>query len=303
LVRQKKYRTVTFQTRIKTENGMQMQGKVVMITGASSGIGKITALELARGGAEVIMVCRNQQKGEAAQTEIIKETGNPNVFLFQADLAKLSEVRLVAEAFSRQFAKLDVLINNAGMMPAKYKRTDEGFEICWATNYLSMFLLTNLLMDKLLAAGEARIINVSSEAHRLGQLDFHELHSPRKYSALTAYADSKLAAVIFTYELARRLELTKVTANCLHPGIVNTNFASDSFKAFKILMQLGQPFMRTSQKGAETTLYLATEPSLESVSGKYFKNCKPVRSSKITHDEALGRRLWLYSEQQTGLSF
>jgi NAD(P)-dependent dehydrogenase (short-subunit alcohol dehydrogenase family) len=278
---------------------MQMQEKVAMVTGASSGIGKITALELAKAGAEVILVCRNKTKGEKTKTELIEKTGNQKITLLLADLSLLSEVRKVAAEFNSRFPKLDILINNAGMMPGKFLRTSEGFEIAFATNYLSMFLLTNLLMDKLMISGEARIINISSEAHRLGQINFQELNAPRKYSALTAYADSKLAAILFTYELARRLEFTNITVNALHPGVVGTNFAHDSFKAFKYLMKLSKPFIRSSEKGAETTLYLATEPSLKSVSGKYFKNCKPVTSSRLSYDQSLARRLWQYSEEKT----
>jgi NAD(P)-dependent dehydrogenase (short-subunit alcohol dehydrogenase family) len=278
---------------------MQMQGKVAMVTGASSGIGKITALELAKLGAEVFLVCRNKTKGEETKTEIIQKTGNQKISLLLADLSLLSEVRKLAAEFNSQFPKLDILVNNAGMMPGKFIHTSEGFEISFATNYLAMFLLTNLLMDKLMSSEEARIINVSSEAHRLGQINFQELNTPRKYSAITAYADSKLAAILFTYVLSRRLEFTNITVNALHPGVVGTNFAQDSFKAFKYLMKLSKPFIHSSEKGAETTLYLATEPTLNSVSGQYFKNCKPVNSSRLSYDQPLARRLWQYSEDKT----
>jgi NAD(P)-dependent dehydrogenase (short-subunit alcohol dehydrogenase family) len=274
--------------------------KVALITGASSGIGKITARELAKFGMHVVMVCRNAEKGEKVKQEIITITGNNNITLLQADLSLMSEVRRVAASFKARFPKLDILINNAGMMPGKRKITEEGIEISWATNYLSAFLLTNLVLDKLMAAETARIINVSSEAHRIGHLNFQEMHKPGKYSALTAYADSKLAMIMFTYELTRRLELTRITANCLHPGVVATNFAQQEPSAMKFFFIAGKPFMRSPEKGAETNIYLAVSPEVADKSGLYFKNKKAVRSSGQTYNPAIARRLWIQSEIQTG---
>lgn len=277
-----------------------LHGKTALITGASSGIGKVTARELARLGAEVIMVCRNQKKAEAAQREIIEKTGNAAVSLILADLALMEDVRQAANQINAQWPKLDILINNAGMMPGRRRLTTEGLEVSWATNYLSAFLLTNLLTDKLLAAENARVINVSSEAHRLGHLNFQDLHSPKRYSAVTAYADSKLANILFTYELARRLELTNITVNCLHPGVVATNFAREDAGSYKYLFLLGRPFMTSPEKGARTTVYLAAAPQGEKVTGAYFKNLKTVRSSNQTYSPTLARRLWVLSEEQTG---
>ena len=280
-----------------------LKGKTAVITGASSGIGKVTALELANLGANVVMVCRNQSKAEDTRNEIVKATGNENITLILADLALMQEVERAATEINEQFSKLDILINNAGIMPGKRKVTAEGHEISWATNYLSAFLLTNLLTDKLLAAENARIINVSSEAHRLGQLNFQDMHSPKKYSALTAYSDSKLANILFTYELARRLELTDITVNCLHPGVVATNFASENAGSYKYLFLLGKPFMTSPEKGARTTVYLAASPEAGKFTGTYFKNLKPVRSSTQTYSPIIARRLWSLSEKQTGFTF
>ena len=278
-----------------------LQGKTALITGASSGIGKVTALELAHLGAEVIMLCRNPEKAEATRKEIIAETGNQNVSVILADLALMEQVNKAAEQINGQISKLDILVNNAGLMPGRRRLTSEGIEVAWATNYLAGFLLTNLLTDKLLAAEAARIVNVSSEAHRLGQLNLQDLHSPKKYSALTAYADSKLANIFFTYELARRLEFTNITANCLHPGVVATNFASKDAAGYKYLFLLGKPFMTRPEKGARTQVYLAASPEVANVTGAYFKNLKPARSSTDSYSPAIARRLWTFSEKQTGL--
>ncbi len=277
-----------------------LQGKTAVITGASSGIGKVTALELARLGAEVIMVCRNKIKGEETRRQIIEKTGNSLLSVVYAELSLMEEVKKAAAEINGKIKKLDILINNAGMLPGKRNVTAEGHEIAWATNYLSAFLLTNLLTDKLLAADAARIINVSSEAHRLGHLNFQDMHSAKKYSAVTAYADSKLANILFTYELARRLEFTNITANCLHPGVVATNFAQENSQVYKYLFMLGRPFMSSPEKGARTTLYLAASPEAANFNGLYFKNLKPVRSSKQTYSPAIARRLWTLSESQTG---
>ena len=206
----------------------------------------------------------------------------------------------MADEVNSLFPKLDILKNNAGMMPGKRTLSAEGFELSWATNFLSGFLLTNLLLDKLLAADSARIINVSSEVHRLGHINLQEMHKPGKYSSITAYADSKLATIMFTYELARRLELTNITVNCLHPGVVATNVTGQAHTAMKYLFLLGRPFMRSPEKGAETTLFLATSPTLNGVSGLYYKNKKAVRSSGESYNPAIARRLWLQTEKQTG---
>jgi NAD(P)-dependent dehydrogenase (short-subunit alcohol dehydrogenase family) len=280
-----------------------MKNKTVIITGASSGIGKVTALELARKGAQVVMVSRDAARGNATLAEIKKETNNPQVFFLPCDLSRMANVKHLALEIQSRYEKIDVLINNAGMLPGKFTLTPEGYELSWATNYLSGFLLTNLLWQQLLNADAARIINVSSEAHRLGQIDINQLPTAKNYSSFTAYCDSKLANILFTYELAHRLELTNITANCLHPGIIASNFGTTSFGLLKWVFKLGRPFMQSVHKGAETLIYLAASPEVAGVTGKYFKNKKQVKSGKETYNTALAKRLWRFSAGQTGLDF
>jgi NAD(P)-dependent dehydrogenase (short-subunit alcohol dehydrogenase family) len=278
-----------------------MKDKIVVITGGSSGIGKVAATELARLGATVLLVSRNVERGQQTLSEIKALTKNPNVYFLPCDLSLLAEVRELAQKIQALYPHIDVLINNAGILPGKFTRTKEGIEVCWATNYLSGFLLTNLLWEQLQQAEAARIINVSSEAHRLGQLDFAKYNSPRHYSSFTAYCDSKLANILFTYELGQRLEFTSITANCLHPGVIASNFGTTSFGLLKWLFKVARPFMQTPEKGAETIIYLATDSDVSGVTGKYFKNKKPVKSGKETYNTALSKRLWKFSEEQTGL--
>lgn len=277
-----------------------MKDKVVVITGGSSGIGKVTALELARLGAQVVIVSRDETRGRAALAEIKKETHNQQVIYIPCDLSRMANVKLLALEIQKRFDRVDVLVNNAGILPGKHTLTPEGYELGWATNYLSAFLLTNLLWQQLLNAEAARIINVSSEAHRLGQLDFNLQHDTKNYSSFTAYCDSKLANILFTYELAHRLELTNITSNCVHPGVIASNFGTTSFGVLKWLFKIGRPFMQSPAKGAETLIYLATSPEVAGVSGKYFKKKKSVKSGKGTYNPPLSRRLWRFSAAQTG---
>ena len=214
----------------------------------------------------------------------------------------MANVRILALEIQKRFDRIDVLINNAGILPGKFTLTPEGYELCWATNYLSAFLLTNLLWQQLLKAEAARVINVSSEAHRLGQLDLNQPHTAKNYSSFTAYCDSKLANILFTYEMAQRLELTNITANCLHPGVIASNFGTTSFGLLKWIFKLGRPFMQSAAKGAETVIYLATSPEVAGVTGKYFKNKKAVNSGKETYNTALAKRLWRFSAAQTGFA-
>ncbi|GEO06627.1 short-chain dehydrogenase [Adhaeribacter aerolatus] len=279
-----------------------MKNKTVIITGGSSGIGKVAATELARQGAQVIIVSRDAARGKAALAEIKQESKNEQVFFIPCDLSRMANLKILALEIQSRFNHIDVLINNAGILPGKFTLTPEGYELCWATNYLSGFLLTNLLWQQLLNAEAARVINVSSEAHRLGQLDFNQPHTVKNYSSFTAYCDSKLANILFTYELAHRLELTSITANCLHPGVIASNFGTTSFGLLKWLFKLGRPFMQSAVKGAETIIYLATSPEVAGVSGKYFKNKKARKSSKETYNTALAKRLWRYSAAQTGFA-
>lgn len=278
-----------------------IKDKVVLITGGSSGIGKATAIELARMGATVYFVSNHEQRGQAALADIRRQSQNDNVYFLRCDLSLMSNVRSLAAEVHDRLGKLDVLINNAGILPGKHTLTVEGFELCWAINHLAPFLLTNLLTDLLMQAGAARIINISSEAHRLGQINFNQEASSENYSSFTAYCDSKMANIMFTYELSRRLELTPVTVNCLHPGVIASSFGNTSYGLLKWLFLLGRPFMKSSRRGAATIIYLAASPELAGVTGQYFKNKKQKKSAKDTYSTHLAQRLWGLSEEQTGL--
>lgn len=278
-----------------------MQDNICMVTGANSGIGKVTALELARMGATVVMVCRNPQKGAAAQAEIRAQSGNDRVDLLLADFASLRSVRALAEEYTRRYRQLHVLVNNAGLyLPTRFE-TEDGYEMTLGVNHLAPFLLTNLLLDTVIASAPTRIINVSSEAHRGARINFADLQSVRKYNGFQAYGQSKLANILFTYELAQRLTGTGVTVNCVHPGAVATNFGS-SDKWFSLLLTVIRPLLRTPEKGAETPIYLAASPDVAGVTSTYFKDKKPIRSSNASYRQEDWKRLWRVSEELVGLS-
>ena len=274
---------------------------ICVVTGATSGIGKETAVALAKAGATVATVCRTHERGEAAVTEIRRRTGNDAVSLFVADLSSRRAVRAVAAELAAALPRIDVLVNNAGLALRDYIRTEEGFETTFAVNHLAYFLLTRLLQPTLEASAPARIVNVSSEAHRWGAIRFDDLMGERTYDGWKAYAQSKLANVLFTYELARRLQGTGVTANCLHPGLVGTDFAKAGPTTIRILSRLARPFLRSPAKGAATSVYLSSAPEVATVSGQYFTNRRARRSSKASYDRAVGAKLWEVSERLAGL--
>ncbi len=278
-----------------------MQGKVCLVTGSSSGIGFVTARELATLGATVVMLCRNRTKGEAVQAEIKEASGNAQVDLIVADLSELSQVRRAAHEFKQRYTQLHVLINNAGGMNAERKVTSEGLEATFATNYLASFLLTHLLLDVLLVSTPARIINVSAAGHKIGKIDFTDLQGERHYNALKAYTQSKLAQIYFTYELAERLAGTGVTVNALDPGHVVSHFNDSTKGLLHVIAEVIYFFDgRSAEQGAQTTLYLATESAVERVSGKYFSNCKQTPSSRRSYNVAVRHRLWNVSLALTG---
>jgi NAD(P)-dependent dehydrogenase (short-subunit alcohol dehydrogenase family) len=278
---------------------VNMQGRVCLVTGSSSGIGKVTARELARMGATVVMVCRNQAKGEAAQAEIKTATGNNEVDLILADLSSLAEVRRVAEEFKQKYTQLHVLIHNAGGANSTRKLTPDGFEATFAANYLAPFLLTEQLLDVLKASAPARVVNVSSMAHMSGKIDFADLQGEKKYSTWKAYSQAKLALILFTYELARQLQGTNVTINALHPGVIASNFDQGLGGFTRFGWKLIAPFISSVEQGAQTTLYLATSPEVEGVSGKYFASKKERKSSPLSYNEIVRQRLWQESEKLT----
>jgi NAD(P)-dependent dehydrogenase (short-subunit alcohol dehydrogenase family) len=280
-----------------------MQGKVCMVTGANSGIGKATALGLAQMEASVVMVCRDHPRGEAAQSEIKAKSGNNAVDLLLADLSSQQSIRQLVENFKQRYTQLHVLINNAGVYMLTRRATVDGLEMTFAVNYLSPFLLTNLLLDVLKASAPARIVSVSSGAHEAGYIKMDDLQAEKRYRPMRAYGQSKLALVLFTYELARRLEGTGVTANCLHPGFVATNIGQGGLGligrtvAKFIVALLGI----SPEEGAKTSIYLASSPDVEGVTGKYFVKSTPKESALISYDESLQRQLWEESAKLVNL--
>jgi NAD(P)-dependent dehydrogenase (short-subunit alcohol dehydrogenase family) len=270
-----------------------------MVTGASSGIGKMTAVGLARLGASVIAVCRDQGRGEAAVREIEGAGGGGEVSLMLCDLSSQRSIRAFAAEFKAKHQRLHVLVNNAGLILGQRTVTEDGLEGTFALNHLGYFLLTDLLLDVLKASAPARIVSVASEAQRMGHLDFDDLQAERSYGALRAYGQSKLANIVFTYELARRLEGTGVTANVLHPGAVASNFGETARGPLRLLVKMLRPFMLSSERGADTAIWLASSPEVEGVSGKYFTKRKAISSSMESYDPEVARLLWEASERLT----
>lgn len=281
---------------------VDMTGRVCLITGGNSGIGKATALGLARLDATVVIVSRDKDKGEAALLEIRTLSGNKNADGMVADLSSQDSVRELAHDFMARYKKLHVLVNNAGVILPRRVATVDGLEATFATNHLGHFLLTNLLLDELKASAPARIINLTSSAHYGTEIDFDDLEGEKKYSGYHAYSQSKLANVLFTYQLAKRLEGTNVTANVLHPGVVRTGFGKDQGGLMNMLVRIGSPFMMSAQRSAKAVIYLATSPELNGVSGKFFSKGKEARSSEQSYDAAAAEKLWNVSAELTKLN-
>ncbi len=280
-----------------------MQDKTVLITGGNAGIGKATAAELARLGAEVILACRSRERGEAAAEEIKKQTGNERLRVIRCDLASFDSIRRAAGEFATAHDQLDVLINNAGVFTTELKRTEEGFELQFGVNHLGHFLLTKLLLDRLKSALRPRVVNVSSASHYGADIDFNNLRGQKgssAYSGRKAYGQSKLANILFTREMARRHP--QVDINALHPGTVRTRFGNKDTKWYvSLVWTLIKPFMISTDKGAETSVYLASSPEIEGLSGQYFDDKQRRRSpSQRAQDDELARKLWMLSEQFVG---
>lgn len=281
-----------------------MRGKICLITGASSGIGKATALGLAKMGATVVMLCRNKSRGEAASAEIKEKSGNENVNLMIADLSSQKEVKNMVHKFKEKYQKLHILINNAGVYFTKWHAAANGIEMTFAVNYLASFLLTNLLLDFLKVSSPARIINIAGVYHKKGTIDFEDLQSENLYSGAKANNQTQLARVLFTFDLARRLERTGVTVNCLHPGAIATNLVNkdpDFPAIFRFLYKLMKPLLKAPERGAETILYLASSPEVQDITGNYFVNKKSVPSAPKTYDKDLAQKLWDVSLNLTKL--
>ncbi|XP_046401443.1 retinol dehydrogenase 13-like [Ischnura elegans] len=284
----------------------QVNGKVVIVTGSNTGIGLETAREMARRGAKVIMACRDGSKCEKAREQIVLETKNKYVYCRTCDLSSLESVRNFVERFNKEEQRLDILINNAGVMRCPRSLTKEGIEMQLGVNHMAHFLLTNLLLEKLVSSAPSRIINVSSIAHKRGKINKEDLNSEKNYDPAAAYNQSKLANVLFTRELARKLEGTGVTVNALHPGIVNTeiirhmSFFNSYFSAIFIKPFVWM-FVRSPARGAQTTLYAALDESLEKVTGKYFSDCEEQEVAEQGRDDAMAKWLWKVSERWTRL--
>ena len=278
------------------------QDSIVLVTGANSGIGKAVSLKLAKTGATIVMLCRNQQRGEDALREVRIASGSKNVELMLCDLESFTSIRNFAEEFKRRFHKLHVLINNAAVIQPGYHLTADGIEHQFGVNHLGHFLLTHELLSLMIASASARIINVSSGAHKWGKIDFEDINFTKNFSFWRAYGRSKLANVLFTYELARRLNDKNISANCLHPGAVATQLGINRETGFgKLITGLLKPFFQTPAQGAETLIYLATQSENPMLTGLYFVNKKPAASSNISYDKDLAVKLWEVSEKLTGI--
>ncbi|HYT01162.1 MAG TPA: SDR family oxidoreductase [Thermoplasmata archaeon] len=273
-----------------------MANRVWIVTGANSGIGKATALGLARLGGTVVMACRSPTRGEAARAEIVRESGNPHVAVMIVDLASEASVRAFAEEFTRTYPRLDVLINNAGVYTSHREMTEDGLERQFEVNYLSEFLLTHLLLDPLKRSAPSRIVNVSSSAHEGGTIRFDDLQGEQRYGGFRAYNQSKLAQVLFTRELATRLVGSGVTVNACHPGVIRTNLGMGGASP---IVRFVRMFFKSPEKGAETPIFLAASPEVEGVTGKYFAKMQVRTPSRAAQDASVARRLFDISAQLT----
>lgn len=279
-----------------------MEDKVVIITGANSGTGKWTCIELAEMDAKVIMLCRNKIRGEEALKEVKEISKNNDIELMICDLGSQDSIRNFCEEFKNKHNRLDILVNNAGViLPGKHETTD-GYELQFGVNHLGHFLLTNLLLDLIIKSAPSRIINVASGGHKAGKIHLEDINLEESFNMSKAYAQSKLANVLFTYELSRRLEGQGVTVNTLHPGAVASNIGINRDTGFgKLITGMLKPLFQTPQKGAETAIYLASSKEVEGISGKYFYKKKQAESSKLSHDKELAKKLWDLSEEMVEL--
>jgi len=279
-----------------------MKGKVCLVTGATSGIGKATATALAAQGATVVIGCRNREKGEAVKQEIARATGNNSLDLMVADLASIESTKKGAADFLARYPKLHVLVNQAGLYLDKRTVTPEGLETVFAVNHLSYFLLTNLLLPALKAGAPSRIVNGSGGIEAAGKIDFDDLQGEKKFGGFKALAQSKLGNFLFTYELARRLEGTGVTVTIMQPGGVKTELGRGQGGFMGFMLRLARPLFLTPEQGADTLVWLASSPEVEGVTGAYYVKRKPAKSSARSHDKELAARLWKVSAELTGLN-
>ena len=282
---------------------MTLAGKDIVVTGATDGIGKVTARELAKMGASVTIVGRDAAKGEAVVRELRQAAGHDRIGFVAGDLATQKGVRAAAAVIKGRLKKLDVLVNNAGAVFMKRELTEDGIERTFALNHLGYFLLTHELLGLLKASAPSRIVTVASAAHQGAKLDMSDLQNAKNYSGFRVYGQSKLANIYFTYELARRLQGTNVTANCLHPGFVASRFGNNTGGVFRLLIGWAKMVAAISEdNGAKTSVYLASSPEVQGVTGKYFDKCAAVPSSAVSNDVDIARALWRESERLTGIA-
>lgn len=276
---------------------VRMMKKIALVTGANSGLGKASATELARRGYHVVMLCRSEQRGREALQEILSKSGG-SAELLLADLGDMASVARFCEAYISKYDRLDLLVNCAGVITLDRRETKDGFELQFGVNHIGHYLLTRNLLPTITRTPGARIIVVSSGAHKIGKMDFDQLDMKRGYSAFAAYGRSKLCNILFTRELARRLEGTGVTVNSMHPGAVASNIGIDRDTGFgKTVMRLLRPFFQTPEKAAETLIYLATSDEVSEVTGQYYYRLQPAKISKRASDDELARKLWEVSEE------
>lgn len=276
---------------------MDLDGKTIIITGATSGVGKETAISLAKQNALIVLPVRNIVKGEKVKKEIEVESGNTGIYIMKCDLASFDSIRNFVVEFKKRFKHLHILINNAGTWENERKESDDGIELTFAVNHLAPFLLTGLLLDVMHNSSTARVINVSSEAHRAVKMDFSDLEGKKKFGGFRAYGRSKLANILFTRHLASLLDENEITVNSLHPGGVATNLYD---KLNPVLRWVAKKLMISPRKGAETPVYLASSPEVEGITGKYFKNRKITKPSPAARDDRSAERLWELSREYTG---
>ena len=278
-----------------------MKGKVVVITGATSGIGQVAAEALAGMGARIVQVARDKSRGEAALARLRQRAPGVAHTIHYADMSQLSQIKQVAAQIAAAETRVDVLINNAGALFSSRQVTEDGLELTFALNHMSYFVLTHGLRERLVASSPARVVNTSSDAHRRAQLDFSDLQSARGYSGFKVYGRSKLCNILFTRELARRLAGAGVTANCLHPGFVATRFGDQSGGALSFGVRAAKMFAISPEKGAETIVYLASSPDVAAVTGEYFYQCRVTTPTKEAQDDDAARRLWVETAKLAGL--
>ena len=279
-----------------------VENKTCIVTGASNGIGLETARALAKDGANVVLVCRSAEKAAEAKADIERTTGSKRLSVELCDFSSQASIRAAAARITAAHEHIHVLVNNAGAVYMQREETVDGLEKTFATNHLGYFLFTNLLLDTLKKSAPARIVNVASMAHMTAKLDFGDLQHERSFSGIPVYNESKLANIYFTYELAERLAGTGVTANCLHPGVIASGFGHNNTGLMKFFVTLGKPFLATTEKGARTQIFLATSPSVEGITGKYFSRSKEKKSSSVSYDVSARKTLWEKSAELTQLS-